>query len=49
MSVRKRGNMTYEEKRNNLCKNCGERSSCKGICIDLNNLIVKKGKKDARI
>ena len=44
MSVRKRGNMTYEEKRNNLCKNCGERHNCKGMCIDLNNLIVNEGK-----
>ena len=27
---------------NNLCKNCGERSSCKGMCIELNNILIKR-------
>ena len=26
---------------NTLCKNCGERSSCKGMCIEMNNAMVK--------
>lgn len=29
---------------NALCKNCGERSSCKGICIEMNNILVKRKK-----
>lgn len=27
---------------NAICKNCGERSSCKGICIDMNNILTKR-------
>ena len=27
---------------NTLCKNCGERSSCKGMCIELNNILIKR-------
>ena len=27
---------------NALCKNCGERSSCKGVCIEMNNMLVKR-------
>ena len=27
---------------NTLCKNCGERSSCNGMCIELNNILIKR-------
>ena len=27
---------------NAICKNCGERSSCKGICIEMNNILAKR-------
>lgn len=38
-----------EEKFNALCKNCGERHSCKGICVELNNLIAKEASENVRI
>ena len=45
MSVRKRGIVMVKQVSsqilNALCKNCGERRNCRGICIEMNNAMVK--------